>query len=94
MVSQEEQDGGCSSVDVTGGRLEQQCRTDFCVPEYARDSFNPTTSFGGKRIFDRRVVGSIEKGRLGPWGCRLRSGAGQGDVFLGRTHGVRKMMWK
>ena len=32
VVPQEEQDGGCSSLDVTGGLVEQQCRTDFCVP--------------------------------------------------------------
>ena len=37
-------DGGCSSLDVTDGRVDQQCRTDFCVPKYARDSFNLTTS--------------------------------------------------
>ena len=60
VVPQEEQDGGCSTLDVTGGRVDQQCRTDFCVPKYARDSFNLTTSFGGKRISGRRVVGSIE----------------------------------
>ena len=44
VVPQEEQDGGCSSLDVTGGRVDQQCRTDFCVPKYARDSLNLTTS--------------------------------------------------
>ena len=44
VVPQEEQDGGCSSLDVTGGHVDQQCRTDFCVPKYARDSFNLTTS--------------------------------------------------
>ncbi|CAN0327319.1 unnamed protein product [Ectocarpus sp. 8 AP-2014] len=44
VVPQEEQDGGWISLDVTGGRVEQQCRTDFCVPKYARDSFNLTTS--------------------------------------------------
>ena len=32
VVPQEEQNGGCSSLDVTGGLVEQQCRTDFCVP--------------------------------------------------------------
>ena len=31
---------------------------------------------------------------LGPWGSRLKSGAGLSDVGSGRTHGVRKMMWK
>ena len=60
VVPQEEQDGGCSTLDAAGGRVDQQCRTDFCVPKYARDSFNLTTSFGGKRISDRRVVGSIK----------------------------------
>ena len=60
VVPQEEQDGGCSSLDDTGGRVDQECRTDFCVPKYARDSFTLTTSFGGKRISGRRVVGRIE----------------------------------
>ena len=44
VVPQEEQDGGCSSLDVIGGRVDQQCRTDFCVPKYAHDSLNLTTS--------------------------------------------------
>ena len=68
VVPPEEQDGGFSSLDVTGGRVNQQCRTDFCVPKYASDSFNLTTSFGEKQIYGRRVVGSIERGGLDRWG--------------------------
>ena len=89
----EEHDGVCSSLGVTSGRIEQQCRTDVDVPQNARDSFLPNHFVDGKRISGLRVVGSIERGGLGPWGRGLRSGAGYGDVGLGRTHGVREMMW-
>ena len=76
----EEHDGVCSALDVTSGRIEQQCRTDVCAPENARDSLIPNNRFvGGKRIISGlRIVGSIERGGLGPWGCGLRSEAGYG----------------
>ena len=41
-VPQREQDGGRCSLGVTGNIVDQQCRTDFCAPKYARDSFNLT----------------------------------------------------
>ena len=61
-MPQEEQDGGCSSLDVTGGRVEQQCRTDFCVPKYARDSFNLTTSVESGFLVDGSSGASSEEG--------------------------------
>ena len=85
VPQEEEQDGGCSSLHVTGGRVEQQCRTDFCVPKYTRDSFNPN-HFGGELICGRQVVEIIERGGINPRGCGLRSGAGLGDFGLGFTH--------
>ena len=62
VVSQEEQDGVCSSPDVTGGRVEQQCCTDFCVPKYARDSFNLTTSVKSGFLVDGSSGASREEG--------------------------------
>lgn len=59
---QREQDGGCFSLGVTGSSIEQQCRTDFRALKYARDRLNLTTSFGGKRISVRYIVGSAEGG--------------------------------
>ena len=70
MVPQEEQDGGCSSLDVTGGRVGQQCRTDFCVPTYARDSSNLTTSGESGFLVDGSSGASTEEGlALGAVGC-------------------------
>ena len=62
VVPQEEQDGGCSSLDVTGGRVEQQCRTDVCVPKDARDSFNLTTSAESGFLVDGSSGTSSEEG--------------------------------
>ena len=62
MVPQEEQGGGCSSPDVTGGRVEQQCRTDFCVPKYARDSVNLTSSVESGFPVDGSSGASSEEG--------------------------------
>ena len=62
VVPQEEQDGGCSSLDVTGGRAEQQCRADFCVPKYARDSFYLTTSVESGFLVDGSSGASREEG--------------------------------
>ena len=79
MVPQEEQDGGCSSLDVvTGGRVEQQCRADFCVPKYVRDSFNlVTTSVESGFLVDWSSGASSEEGlALGAVGC------GQGWVMV------------
>ena len=78
VVPQEEQEGGCSSLDVTGDRVDQQCRTDFCVPKYARDSFNLTirwkadfwsTSSGASREEEGLALGAVGCGRL--WCCLL-----------------------
>ena len=77
VVPQEEQDGGCSSPDVTGGRVEQQCRTDFCMPKYARDSFNLTTSVESGFLVDRSSGASSEEGlALGAAGGRAEEGMG------------------
>ena len=62
VVPQEEQDGGCSPLDVTGGRVDQQCRADFCVPKYARDSFNLTTSVESGFLGDGSSGASSEEG--------------------------------
>ena len=35
-LSQKEQDGDERTLGVTGGRVEQHCRTDFCVPKTSR----------------------------------------------------------
>lgn len=43
-MSQKRQDGGRSSLGVTDGRVYYQCRTDFRVPRYARERFDPITS--------------------------------------------------
>ena len=87
VVPQEEQDGGCSTLDVTGGRVDQQCRTDFCVPKYARDSLNLTTSVENGFPVDGSSGASSEEGlALGDVGC----GRGWVMVTLGedaRTHG-------
>ena len=37
---------------VTGSSVDQQCRTDFCAPRYARDSFDLTTSVDKRFLFD------------------------------------------
>ena len=67
----EEQDGGCSSLDGTGGRVDQQCCTDFCVPKYARDSLNLTTSsVESGFLVDGSSGASSEEGlALGAVGC-------------------------
>ena len=83
VVPQEEQDGGCSSLDVTGGRVDQQRRTDVCVRKYARYSFNQTTSVESGFLVD----GSSGASSQGGLARRVRSGVGYGDVGLGRTHG-------
>ena len=62
VVLQEEQDGGCPSLDVTGGRVDQQCRTDCCVPKYARDSLNLTTSGESGFLVDGSSGASTEEG--------------------------------
>ena len=64
VVPHEEQNGGCISLDVTGGSVEQQCRTDFCAPKHARDSFNQTTSVESGFLVD----GSSEASRAGRLG--------------------------
>ena len=91
MVPQEEQDGGCSSLGVTGGRVEQQCRTDFCVPRYARDSFNLTTSVEGGFLVDGSSGASREEGLdLGVAGDRAQeriecAGVGCAGDGIGRV---------
>ncbi|CAB1099548.1 unnamed protein product [Ectocarpus sp. CCAP 1310/34] len=66
-LPQKEQDGGCFSLGVTGGSIDQQCRTDVCAPKYACDSFNLTTSVESGFLFD--TVSGVLKGRgLGPCG--------------------------
>ena len=62
VVPQKEQDGGCSSLDINGGRVEQQCRTGVCVPKYARDSFNLTTSVDSGFLVDGSSGASSEEG--------------------------------
>jgi len=42
QVYKKEQNGGGFSL-VTGGLIEQQCRTEFCEPKYARNSWNLAT---------------------------------------------------
>ncbi|CAN0075462.1 unnamed protein product, partial [Ectocarpus sp. 12 AP-2014] len=61
-VPQIEQDGGRFSLGVTGSRIEEQCRTDFCAPKYARDSFNLTTSVENGFLFDTLSEGPRGKG--------------------------------
>ena len=58
VVPPEDQDGGRFSLGGTDGRVEQQDRIDFCVPKYARDSFNlPPSSVESGFLVDG-VVGS------------------------------------
>ena len=84
VVPQEEQDGGCSSMDVTGGRVDQQCRTDCCVPKYARDSFNLTTSVESGFVVDGPSGASREGGlALGAAGGRTEEGTGCAGVGCG-----------
>ena len=67
MLPQEDDDGGRSSLGgSTDGRVEQQDRIDFCVPKYARESFNLPTSVESGLL----VVGSIDSGGLGLRSCR------------------------
>ena len=47
-----------------------QCRTDFCVPKYARDSFNLTTSVESGFLVDGPSGASTEEGlALAGVGC-------------------------
>ena len=62
VVPQEARDGGCSSLDVTGARVEHQCHTDFCVPKYARERFNLTTSVESGFLVDWSSGASSEEG--------------------------------
>jgi len=39
-VLQNEQDGGRFALGMTGSSIDEQCRTDFCQPKHARDSYN------------------------------------------------------
>ncbi|CAB1109156.1 unnamed protein product [Ectocarpus sp. CCAP 1310/34] len=59
-LPQKEQDGGCFSLGVTGGSIDQQCRKDVCAPKYGCDSFNLTTSVESGFLFD--TVGTREDG--------------------------------
>ena len=88
-MRQEEQDGGCSSLDVTGGRVEQQYRIDFCVPKNARDSFNLTTSsVESGFVVDGSSGASREEGlALGATGGRVEEGMGYAGVACGE-HGI------
>ena len=93
VVPQEEQDGGFSSQDVTGDRVEQQCRTDLCVPKYARGSFNLTTSsVQSGFLVDGSSGESTEEGLvLGAAGGRAKEGMGCAGVGCGR-HGVGRVV--
>ena len=54
-------------------RVEQQGRTDFCVPKYARDSFNLTTWVESGFLVDGPSGASTEEGlALGAVGGRAR----------------------
>ena len=55
-VPQIEQDGGLFSLGVTDSSVDQQCRTDFCAPKHARDSFNLTASAESRFSVDDSVV--------------------------------------
>ncbi|CAB1101373.1 unnamed protein product [Ectocarpus sp. CCAP 1310/34] len=61
-LPQKEHDGGCFSLGVTGGNIDQRCRTDFCAPKYACDSFNLTTSVESGFLFD--TVSGVLRGEV------------------------------
>ena len=89
VVPQEGKTAGILLLTLPVAALSSNAALAFaCRNMRATALFNLTTSFGGKRTSGRQVVGSIERGGLGPWGCMLRSGAGLDDFGLGRTHGV------
>ena len=60
-VSQEEQHRGRFPLGVTGSSVDQQCRTDYCAPKYARDSFHLTTSVATGFLFD--TFSGVPRGR-------------------------------
>ena len=65
-VSEIEQDGGRFALGVTGSSVDQQFRTAYCAPKYARDSLN-LNHFGGLRIVFRRFALDAKGGEVEFW---------------------------
>ena len=77
-VPQIEQDGGLFSLGLTGSSVDQQCRTDFCAPKYARDSFNLTTFLVDSGFLFDALSGAQRGESFTLGGARGREDAGTG----------------
>ncbi|CAB1105457.1 unnamed protein product [Ectocarpus sp. CCAP 1310/34] len=87
-VPQKEQGGGCFSLGVTGGSIDQQSRTHFCAPKYACESFNLATWVESGFLFD--TVSGVPRGEglALVVACGEEVGTGGGSVGGPGEHGL------